>query len=295
MPADAPVHDPEELLGIMAADLRQPVEVREVIARVVDGSRFEEFKPRYGPTLVCGWASIHGFPVGVLGNNGAAVQRLLAEGGAVHPALQPDRRAAAVPAAHHRLHGRPRLRAGRHRQARQPDDQRAVELDRAAHDGHPRRELRRRELRHGRAGVRHPQADANHFHHRFARIGFSQRRTVTYLYAWTATMAGLAIALRFVPYSDDHGAFRTGWTILIAGLMVIALAASVYVVYTLEILKFKRFRMREARGAGTRSRSTRSTGAWKRSSRPASSPASAQRAPPSSHRTVAAIQGPGTH
>jgi UDP-GlcNAc:undecaprenyl-phosphate/decaprenyl-phosphate GlcNAc-1-phosphate transferase len=93
------------------------------------------------------------------------------------------------------------------------------------------------------------QADTNHFHHRFARIGFSQRRTVTYLYAWTATMAALAVALRFVPYSDDHGAFRAGWTVLIAALMVIALAASVYVVYTLEILKFKRFRMREA-GAG---------------------------------------------
>jgi UDP-GlcNAc:undecaprenyl-phosphate GlcNAc-1-phosphate transferase len=90
------------------------------------------------------------------------------------------------------------------------------------------------------------RADANHFHHRFARIGFSQRRTVAYLYAWTATMAGLAVALRFVPYSDDHGHFRAGPTALMAGLVVLALAASVYVVYTLEILKFKRFRMREA-------------------------------------------------
>ncbi|MEU0479598.1 carboxyl transferase domain-containing protein [Streptosporangium sp. NPDC006013] len=69
-PADPPVHDPEDLLGLMSFDLRTPVDVREVIARVVDGSRFEEFKPRYGPTLVCGWASVHGFPVGVLGNNG---------------------------------------------------------------------------------------------------------------------------------------------------------------------------------------------------------------------------------
>ena len=51
-------------------------------------------------------------------------------------------------------------------------------------------------------------ADTNHFHHRFARIGFSQRRTVAYLYGWTATMAGLAVALRFVPYSDDHGDFN---------------------------------------------------------------------------------------
>src|SRR4051812_14678 len=90
------------------------------------------------------------------------------------------------------------------------------------------------------------KADANHFHHRFARIGFSQRRTVAYLYAWTATMAALAVALRFVPYSDDHGHFRTGWSVLMGGLLAGALAASVYVVYTLEILKFKRFRMRAA-------------------------------------------------
>ena len=68
--SDEPVHDPEELLGIMDPDLRRPVEVRDVIARIVDGSRFEEFKPRYGSTLVCGWASIHGYPVGILGNNG---------------------------------------------------------------------------------------------------------------------------------------------------------------------------------------------------------------------------------
>ena len=68
--ADEPAHDPEELLGIVSRDLKQPVEIRDVIARVVDGSRFEEFKPRYGPTLVCGWASIHGYPVGILGNNG---------------------------------------------------------------------------------------------------------------------------------------------------------------------------------------------------------------------------------
>ena len=71
LPPDEPVHDPEELLGIVGLDLRQPFDMREVIARVADGSRFEEFKPQYGPTLVTGWASIHGFPVGILGNNGA--------------------------------------------------------------------------------------------------------------------------------------------------------------------------------------------------------------------------------
>ena len=64
------MHDPEELLGLVGRDLRQPVDVRDVVARVADGSRFEEFKSRYGSTMVCGWASIHGFPVGILGNNG---------------------------------------------------------------------------------------------------------------------------------------------------------------------------------------------------------------------------------
>jgi acetyl-CoA carboxylase carboxyltransferase component len=68
--ADVPVRDPEELLGLVSRDLRQPVDVRDVIARVVDGSRFEEFKPRYGSTVVCGWSDIHGYPVGIVGNNG---------------------------------------------------------------------------------------------------------------------------------------------------------------------------------------------------------------------------------
>ncbi len=69
-PGDEPVYDPEELLGLVSRDLRQPVDVRDVIARTVDGSRFEEFKPRWGPTMICGWAQIHGYPVGILGNNG---------------------------------------------------------------------------------------------------------------------------------------------------------------------------------------------------------------------------------
>jgi acetyl-CoA carboxylase carboxyltransferase component len=69
-PADEPLHDPEDLLGIGSVDVRIPFDVREVLARVVDGSRFTEWKPRYGVQLVTGWASVHGFPVGVLGNNG---------------------------------------------------------------------------------------------------------------------------------------------------------------------------------------------------------------------------------
>jgi acyl-CoA carboxylase subunit beta len=67
-PADPPICDPEELLGIAPVDLRVPVDPREVLARVVDGSRFSEYKPTYGTSLVTGWASIHGYPVGVLAN-----------------------------------------------------------------------------------------------------------------------------------------------------------------------------------------------------------------------------------
>ena len=56
------------------------------------------------------------------------------------------------------------------------------------------------------------KADRWHFHHRMADIGFSQRRTLAYLYGWTAVMAALALALRFVPYSDNHGHFDVFWT-----------------------------------------------------------------------------------
>jgi UDP-GlcNAc:undecaprenyl-phosphate/decaprenyl-phosphate GlcNAc-1-phosphate transferase len=82
--------------------------------------------------------------------------------------------------------------------------------------------------------------DSEHFHHRMARIGFSSRRTITYLYAWTLMLAGLALALRFVPYSDHKGHLYTGWTLVIVALGLIVAAASVYLVYVLEILKFRR-------------------------------------------------------
>jgi UDP-GlcNAc:undecaprenyl-phosphate GlcNAc-1-phosphate transferase len=86
------------------------------------------------------------------------------------------------------------------------------------------------------------RADSNHFHHRMHRIGFSQRRTVLYLYAWATTMAGLAVALRFIPYSDNSGHLEFGWTVAIGVCFVIAIAASAYLVYVLEILKLRRLR-----------------------------------------------------
>ena len=65
-----PLYDPSELYGVVPHDLRQPYDVREVIARLVDGSDFDEFKPLYGDTLVCGFAHLHGYPVGIVANNG---------------------------------------------------------------------------------------------------------------------------------------------------------------------------------------------------------------------------------
>jgi UDP-GlcNAc:undecaprenyl-phosphate/decaprenyl-phosphate GlcNAc-1-phosphate transferase len=100
-------------------------------------------------------------------------------------------------------------------------------------------------LKYGRPIYR---ADRWHFHHRMADIGFSQRRTIAYLYGWTTVMAGLALALRFVPYSDDHGHFDVFWTAVIAFCGLLALAASVYLIYVLEILKLRRGRINPETG-----------------------------------------------
>ncbi|HBK18365.1 MAG TPA: acetyl-CoA carboxylase carboxyltransferase subunit [Gammaproteobacteria bacterium] len=66
-----PIHDADDMLGMVSKDLKSPLDIREIIMRITDGSSFEEFKPLYGPTVVCGWSSIHGYPVGIIGNNGA--------------------------------------------------------------------------------------------------------------------------------------------------------------------------------------------------------------------------------
>ena len=67
-PVTDPLFDPEELIGIVPADLRIPFDPRDVIARIVDGSDFDEFKPLYGGSLVTGWATLHGYPIGILAN-----------------------------------------------------------------------------------------------------------------------------------------------------------------------------------------------------------------------------------
>ena len=69
--SECPLYDSVELLGLVSPDLKTPFDIKEAIARFVDGSRFEEFKPLFGPTIVTGWAEVHGYPVGIVGNNGA--------------------------------------------------------------------------------------------------------------------------------------------------------------------------------------------------------------------------------
>jgi UDP-GlcNAc:undecaprenyl-phosphate GlcNAc-1-phosphate transferase len=94
------------------------------------------------------------------------------------------------------------------------------------------------------------EADTSHFHHRMANIGFSQRRTLAYLYGWALVLAGLALALRFVPYSDNHGHFDALWTAVILVCAVAAVAASVYLLVALEVLKLRLSRFRELVGLG---------------------------------------------
>ena len=106
-----PHYDPDELYGIIPADIKDQFDMREVIARIVDGSRFHEYQPHYGTTLVCGFAHIWGFKVGILANNGVLFNDSSLKGAHFMRAVQPEPHAAALPAEHHRLHGRPRVRS----------------------------------------------------------------------------------------------------------------------------------------------------------------------------------------
>ena len=135
------------------ADPRRPLAVREIIARLVDGSRFHEFKPLYGETLVTGFAHLEGWPVGDHRQRRHPVQPVGPQGRPLHRARRAAPDPARVPPEHHRVHGRPRVRGGRHRQGRREDGHRRRVRRGAQVHGHRRRLVRRRELRDGRAGV----------------------------------------------------------------------------------------------------------------------------------------------
>ncbi len=121
VPSREPNYDAAELDGIVPVDLKKQYDVREVIARLVDGSEFDEFKKLYGTTIVTGFAHLHGMPVGIIANQRHSLFGERAEGRAFHRTVLPAPHPAAVPAEHRRLHGRARLRGGRHRQGRRQD------------------------------------------------------------------------------------------------------------------------------------------------------------------------------
>ena len=137
------------------ADPKVPFDPRDVIARIVDDSDFDEFKPLYGTVAGHRLRRAARLPDRHPRQPPRrAVQRGEREGGAVHPARQPDRHAAGVPAEHHRLHGGQGVRAARHHQGRREDDQRRLQQPGAAPHHQHGRLVRRRQLRHVRAGVR---------------------------------------------------------------------------------------------------------------------------------------------
>ena len=147
---EEPKYDPDELLGVVPVDPRKPLEIREVIARLVDGSRLDEFKQNYGTTLVTGFAHLNGFPVGILANNGVLFPDSSMKAAQFIQLCQPVAHAADLPAEHHGLHGRAQVRGGGHHQAWREDDQRRRQLDRAAVHRDRRRLLWRGQLRHVR-------------------------------------------------------------------------------------------------------------------------------------------------
>ena len=149
-----PRYDPGEILGVIPPDVRQPCEVREVIARIVDDSRLDEFKRLYGATLVCGFAHVAGMPVGILANNGILFSESGAEGRAFHRAVRAARDPARLPPERHRLHGGAQVRGRGHREGRRQAGHRGGHRAGAeAHDDH-RGLVRGGELRHVRAGLR---------------------------------------------------------------------------------------------------------------------------------------------
>ena len=150
----SPVRRPERALRRRARDSRVPYDVHEVIARIVDGGEFTEFKAEYGTTLVTGFARIHGHPVGIVANNGvlfgeSALRRARISSNCATSGRCP----VVVPAEHRRVHGRPRLRGRRYRQARRQDGHRRRLCPRAEADRGDRRFLWRGQLFDVRAGL----------------------------------------------------------------------------------------------------------------------------------------------
>jgi 3-methylcrotonyl-CoA carboxylase beta subunit len=142
-----PLCDPQELYGVIPADTRKPYDVREVIARLADGSRLDEFKTRYGSTLVTGFAHIHGYPVGIIANNGA-------EGHPFHRIVRDTPDPAAVPAEYFWLHGWAQIRERRDCQGWRQNGDRSGHRPGTQVHSTDRWLIRCRQLRHVRSRLR---------------------------------------------------------------------------------------------------------------------------------------------
>ena len=149
-----PIYDPDELAGVIPCDYRNPYDMRELVARVVDGSDFMDFKPRYGAATVCIQADIFGLPCGIIGNNGPIDPAGRHQGNPVPAAVRPGEYSPAVPAEHHGLYRRHQVRAGGHDQARLENDPGGAQPGGAAHHPDDRRQFRRGQLRHVRTRLR---------------------------------------------------------------------------------------------------------------------------------------------
>jgi acetyl-CoA carboxylase carboxyltransferase component len=149
LPSEAPALDPDTLFDVVPADLRTSYDIREVIRRIVDGSRFDEFKSRFGETLVCGFAHIDGWPCGIVANNGVLFSES-AQKGAHFVELCSQRKIPLVfLKKHHGLYGRSKIRKRRHCTARGKDGH-GSSHDQGSQDHHGcRRIFRSWELRHG--------------------------------------------------------------------------------------------------------------------------------------------------
>ena len=142
-----PRYSANDLYGIIPQDTRRPFDIREIIARIVDASEFQEFKARYGKTLVCGFSHHIRLSGRHRRQQRNPVRRIRAQGRALHRTVQPAQHSAGVFAEHHRIHGRQEIRKRRHRQRRREDGDRGGVLARAEIHRDDRRQFRRRKLR----------------------------------------------------------------------------------------------------------------------------------------------------
>ena len=103
------MYDSKELYGIVSKDTKIPFDIREIIARIVDGSEFSEFKENYGTTLVCGFARLYGYQVGIVANNGILFSESAQKGRTLLNFAKPEKYSINFPSKYHGLHGRKKI------------------------------------------------------------------------------------------------------------------------------------------------------------------------------------------